>query len=148
MFSLLLFSHYHVRLFVTPWAAACQASLFFTPPRACSNSRPLSEWCNPTISSSVTPFSSSRQSFPTLGSFLMSQLFASGGESIYWSFIIIFPVNIQGWLPLRLTGLISLLSKALFFFFFCSEFCHTLGRPRGSGWWGRWVGGSGWGTHV
>ena len=51
-------------------------------PRACSNSCPLNWWCHPTISSSVAPFSSCRQSFPTSGSFQMSQLFASGGQSI------------------------------------------------------------------
>ena len=49
--------------------------------RACSNSRPLSQWCHPTISSSVVPFSSCLQSFPASGSFPMSQLFASGGQS-------------------------------------------------------------------
>ena len=60
----------HVRLFVTPWTAACQPSLSFT--RACSNSCPLSQWCSPTISSSVIPFSSCPQSFPKSGSFPMS----------------------------------------------------------------------------
>ena len=52
------------------------------PPGACSNSRPLSQWCHATISSSVIPFSSCLQSFPASGSFLMSRLFASGGQSI------------------------------------------------------------------
>ena len=51
-------------------------------PRVCSNSCPLSWWCHSTISSSVTPFSSCPQSFPASGSFLMSRLFASGGQSI------------------------------------------------------------------
>ena len=51
-------------------------------PRAYSNSRPLSQWCHPTISSSVVTFSSHLQSFPASGSFQMSQLFASGGQSI------------------------------------------------------------------
>ena len=51
-------------------------------PRACSNSYPLSWWCHPTISSSVVPFSSCLQSFPASGSFQMSQLFTSGGQSI------------------------------------------------------------------
>ena len=58
-------------------------------PRVCSNSHPLSQWCHPTISSSVIPFSSCLQSFPVSGSFLMSRLFTSGGQSIgaigYWS---------------------------------------------------------------
>ena len=52
------------------------------PPGPCSNSCPLSQWCHPTISSSVAPFSSCPQSFPTSGSFLMSWFFASGGQSI------------------------------------------------------------------
>ena len=51
-------------------------------PRACSDSCPLSWWCQPTISTSITPFSSSLQSFPASGSFLMSQLFPSGGQSV------------------------------------------------------------------
>ena len=54
-------------------------------PRVCSNSIPLSQWCHPTISSSVVPFSSSLQSFPASGSFPISQFFASGGQK-YWSF--------------------------------------------------------------
>ena len=54
-------------------------------PRACSNSCPLSQWCHPTISTSVIPFSSCLQSFPVSGSFLMSWIFASGGQE-YWSF--------------------------------------------------------------
>ena len=66
-----------VQLFVTPWTAACQASLSFTISRSCSNSCPLSQWCHPTISSSVVPFSSCLQSFPASGSFLMFQLFTS-----------------------------------------------------------------------
>ena len=71
-----------VWLFVTPWTAASQASLSFTSPGACSNSCPLSQWCHPTISSFVVPFSSCFQSFPASGSFQMSQLFTSGGQSI------------------------------------------------------------------
>ena len=51
-------------------------------PRACSNSCPLSQWCHPTVSSSVVPFSSCLQSFPASGSFPMSQFFVSGGQSI------------------------------------------------------------------
>ena len=53
-----------VRLFATPWTAAHQASLSITTPGAYSNSCPLSRWCHPTISSSVSPFSSCLQSFP------------------------------------------------------------------------------------
>ena len=68
-------------------------------PRACSNSCPLSWWCHPTISSSVIPFSSLLQSFPP--SFLMSQFFTSGGQSIGVSASAsILPMNIQDWLDL------------------------------------------------
>ena len=83
-------------------------------PRVCSNSCPLSQWCHPTISSSVLPFSSCLQSFPASGSFLMSWLFASGGQSIGASATAtVLPMNIQGWFPLGWTGLISLQSKRL-----------------------------------
>ena len=79
----------------------------------CSNSCPLSQWWHPTISSSVTPFSSCPQSFPALGSFTMSQLFASGGQNIAASASAsILPISIDGWFPLGLTGLI-LMSKGL-----------------------------------
>ena len=81
-------------------------------PRVCSNSCPLSQWCHPTISSSVAPFSSCPQSFPASGSFPVSWLFASGGQSIGAS-VSAWVLPIQGWFPLRLTGLISLLSKGL-----------------------------------
>ena len=83
-------------------------------PGACSNSCQLSQWCHPIISSSVIPFSSCSQSFPASGSFPMSRLFTSGGQSIGASASAsVLPVNIQGWFPLGLTGLISLLSKGL-----------------------------------
>ena len=85
-------------------------------PRACSNSRPMSQWCHPTILSSVIPFSSCLQSFPASGSFLISHLFASGGQSIGASASTsasVLPMNIQDWFPLGLTGLVSLQSKAL-----------------------------------
>ena len=75
----------------------------------CSNSCPLSSSCHPIISSSVTPFSSCPQSFPASGSFPVSQLFASGGQSIGASALVL-PMNIHGWFPLGLTGLISLFS--------------------------------------
>ena len=82
------------------------------PPGVCLNSCPLSGWSHPTISSSVTSFSSYPQSFPALGSFPMSWLFASSGQSIGAS-ASVFPMNIQGWFPLGLTSLISFLSKGL-----------------------------------
>ena len=80
----------------------------------CSNSCPLSWWCLPTISSSIAPFSSCPQSFPASRSFPMSQLFTSGGQIIGASASAsVLPMNIQGWFPLGLTGLISLQSKEL-----------------------------------
>ena len=81
-------------------------------PGVCSDSCPLSQWCYLTISPSATPFSICLQSFPASGSFPMSWLFTSGGQSIGASASAsILPMNIQGWFPLRLTGLISLLSR-------------------------------------
>ena len=83
-------------------------------PGVYSNSCPLSWWCYPTISSSVVPFSSCPQSFPASGSFLMSQLFASGGQSIGVSTSTsVLPMNIRDWLPLGWPGWISLQSKGL-----------------------------------
>ena len=83
-------------------------------PGACSNSCPLSQWCHPTISSSVIPFPSCLQSFPASGSFPISWLFASGGQSIGASPLAsVLPINIQDWFPLGLTSLISLQSKGL-----------------------------------
>ena len=83
-------------------------------PGVCSNSYPLSQWCQPTISSSVAPFSSCPQSFPASGSFPMSQLFTSDGQSIgALASTLVLPMNIWGWISLGLTGLISLQSKGL-----------------------------------
>ena len=99
------------------------------PPRVCWNSCPLSQWCHPTISSSVIHFSSCLQSFPASGSFPMSWLFSSGGQSIgalasasvlilayvlpKWAHTSILLMNIQGWFPLGWTNLISLQTKGL-----------------------------------
>ena len=103
-----------VRLFVTPWTAAYQASLSFIISCSLFKSCPLSQWCHPIILSSVTPFSSCLQSFPASGSFLMNQFFTSSGQSIGASASAsVLPVNIQGWFPFGLTGLISLQSKGL-----------------------------------
>ena len=78
-------------------------------PGACSSSCPSSWWCHPTISSSVIPFSSCLQSFPASGSFLVSQFFASDGQSIGVSALASFlSVNIQDLFPLGWTGFISL----------------------------------------
>ena len=83
-------------------------------PRACSNSCPLSQWCYPTISSSVISLSSCLQSFPASGSFPMNQFFTSGDQSIEVSASAsVLPVNIQDWFPLELTGLISFQSQGL-----------------------------------
>ena len=83
-------------------------------PGAYSNSYPLNWCCYPTISSSVVPFSSRLQSFPATGSFQMSQLFTSGGQSIGVSASTsVLPMNIQDWSPLGWTGWISLQSKKL-----------------------------------
>ena len=81
-------------------------------PGACSKSLPLCQWCHQTVSSSVIPFSYHLQSFPASGSFLMSQLFPSGGQS-YGASVSVLPMNIQDWFLLELTGLISLKSKRL-----------------------------------
>ena len=83
-------------------------------PRVYSNSCPLSRWCHPTTSSSVVPFSSCFQSFPASGSFQMSQLFASGGQSTgALASVSVLPMNTQDWSPLGWTDWISLQSKGL-----------------------------------
>ena len=83
-------------------------------PGVYSNSCLLSQWCHPTISSSVVPFSSCLQSFPPSGSFQASQFFASGGQSIGVSASAsVLPMNIQDWFPPGWTGWISLQSKGL-----------------------------------
>ena len=83
-------------------------------PTVCSNSCPSSRWCHPTNSSPVAPFSSCPQSSPTSGSFPVSWLFTSGGQSIEASASAsVLPTSIQGWFPLGLTGSISLLPEGL-----------------------------------
>ena len=103
----------HVQFLVTPWNSVHQASLSITNSQSFSNSCPSSQWCHPTISSSVIPFSSCLQLFLASGSFPMSQI-ASAGQSVGASALAsVLPMNIQGWFPLGLTGLISLQSKGL-----------------------------------
>ena len=124
-----LYSHWTLLLFSRSvvshslWLHGLQCARLPCPslsPRVCSVSCSLSWCCNPTISFSVAPFSCP-QSFLAWGSFPMSQLFASGGQSIGASgSASVLPVNIQGWFPLGLTGLISLLSKGL-----SKVFCNT-----------------------
>ena len=97
--------------FVSPWTAACRLHCASLSPGVCSNSCPLSQWCHLIISSSVTrsPLAFSLSQHQGLFQWVGS---ASGGQSIGASASIL-PVNIQGWFPLGLTGLISLLSKGL-----------------------------------
>ena len=96
------------------WTIACQGFPFLHHlSEVCSKSCLSSQWCHPTISSFVTPFSSCLQSVSASGSFPLSRLFESGGQSIKASASAsVPPMNIQGWFPLGLTGLI-LQSKGL-----------------------------------
>ena len=106
------FSHSVVSNSLWPQQARIPCPLL--TPRACTKSCPLSQWCHPTISFSAIPFSSCLQSFLALGSFQMSQFFASGGQSIEGSASAsVLPMNIQDWFPLGCTGLISWQSKGL-----------------------------------
>ena len=101
-----------VHLFVIHGLQRARLSCPSLFPRVSSKSCPLSQWCYPTVSSSVTLFSFCLPSFPESGSFLVSWLFTSDGQSIGASASVL-PMNTQGWFPLRLTGLISLKSKGL-----------------------------------
>ena len=119
-FSLVQFSHWVVSDSLGP-----HEPQHFRPPcpsptpGVYSNSCPSSQWCHPTISSSVVPFSSCPQSFPAPGSFPMSQLFAWGGQSIGVAALAsVLPMNTQDWSPLGWTGCISLQSKGLSRVFF------------------------------
>ena len=97
-----------VQLFATPWLPCPSPS-----PGVCSNSCPLSQWHHPTISS-CHPLLLLPSIFPSFRVFSMSQLFASGGQSIRASTSAsVLPVNIQGWFPLGMTGLISSKFKGL-----------------------------------
>ena len=110
--ELLLFSHSVVSNSVPPHGLQHTRLPYPSPtPGVCSDSCPLSQWCHPSVSSSVVPFSC-LQSFPASGSFPISRLFAIDGQSIVASASVLL-MNIQGWFPLGLTGLISLQSKAL-----------------------------------
>ena len=104
-----------VRLFATPWITTCQASLSITNSRI--SPKPMSIIKSVMPSNHLMPcrlLSSFLQSFPASGFFPMSQLFVSGGQSIEASSSAsVLPMNIQGWFPSGLTGLISLLSKGL-----------------------------------
>ena len=98
----------------TPWTTVRQTSLAITNSRSLHKSCLSSWWCHSTISSSVVLFSSCPQSFPASGSFQLSQLFTSGGQSIGFSASAsVLLMNTQGWFPLKWTGCISLKSKGL-----------------------------------
>ena len=103
-----------VQLFVNHGLQQARPPCLSPTPWVYSNSCPSSRWCHPTISSSVISFSSRLQSFPASGSFQMSQLFASSGQSIGVSASAsVLPMNIQDWFPLGRTGWISLQSRGL-----------------------------------
>ena len=103
-----------VQLFVTPWTAACQASLSIINSWSLLKLMPWSWWWNPTISSSLFPFSSCLQSFPASRSIQMSQFISSGGQIIGVSASTsVLPINTQDWSPLEWTGWISVQSKGL-----------------------------------
>ena len=101
-----------VQVFVTPWTAACQASLSFSVSQSFLKLMSIELVMPSTISSSVAPFSSCPQYFPASGSFPMSRLFASGGQNIGASASVL-AMSIQDLFPFGLTGLITLLSKGL-----------------------------------
>ena len=103
----------HVQLFATPWIAARQASLSIINSQSLPNPCPLSRWCHSTISSSVVAFSSCLQSFPASGSFPVSRLFASSGQSIYWSFSVSPSNEYSGLIFFRIDWFDLLLSKWL-----------------------------------
>ena len=110
---LLLFSSQVVSDFL--WPHGLQRTRLPCPspsPRVFPSSCLFNQWCHSMISSSAVPFSSCLQSFPKSGSFPMNRLFTSDGQSIRDSASVL-PMSIQCWFPLRLTGLISLLSKGL-----------------------------------
>ena len=104
-------------IFVVQLLSGLQLARFPCPslsPSVCSKSCPLSQWCYLTMSCSAALFSFCLQSFLASGSFPVNQLFASGGQSTGATVsALVHPMNIQGWFPLGLTGLISLQSKEL-----------------------------------
>ena len=104
----------HIWIVATPWKGVARLPCLPPTARPCSNSCPSSQWCHPTISSSVIPFFSCLQSFQASGSFTMSQFLASDGQSIGVSALAsVLPMNIQDWFPLGWTDWISLQFKGL-----------------------------------
>ena len=114
-FSSVQFSHSVMSDFLRPYEPQHLRPPCPSPtPWVYPNSYPSSRWCHSTISSSVVPFFSCPQSFPASGSFPVSQLFASGGQSIgAWASISFIPMNTEDWSPLGWTGWISWQSKAI-----------------------------------
>ena len=104
--TMLLFSNWALSSSLWPHGLQHASLHYPLSPTVCSNSCPLSQWYYPTISSSITSFSCP-QSYPASGSFPMSQLFVSSGQTS----TSVLPMNNQDWFPLELTGLIALLSK-------------------------------------
>ena len=94
----------HVQLFATPWTIVLQASLFITNSQSLLKLMSIESVMHPTISSSVIPFSSHLRSFPASGSFLMSQFFASGGQSMSFSFSINPSSDHSGLISFRMDG--------------------------------------------
>ena len=122
-FKFLLFSH--SAMSDSLWPHGLQHARLLWPslsPGVCPDSCPLCPWYHPTILLSVAPFSSCPQSFPASGSFPISQLFTSGGQS-FRALALVLPMNSQGRFPLRLTGSISLLSKGLSIVFSNTTVC-------------------------
>ena len=96
-------------------------------PRVYSNSRPPSRWCHPTTLSSVVPFSSCPQSFPASGSYPVSELFTSGGQSIGVSASLsVLPMNTQDWSPLGWTGSPTQIEVSVYFSGIVTQLCQTL----------------------
>ena len=114
---------------MTPWTAARQVFLSFTISWSLLKLLSTESVILSSISSSVALFSFCLQSLPELGSFLMSQLFISGGQSI-GALVSILPMNIQGWFPLRFTGLISQISQARILEWVASSFFSWSSQPR------------------
>ena len=112
---MLLFSHPVMSKSVWPCGLQNMPPWPLLSPKVCPSSCPLLRWCRPAISSSDPPlFSFCPQSFPASGTFPMSQLFTLDDQNIGISALAsVLPTIIQGWFPLRLTGLISLLSMGL-----------------------------------
>ena len=118
IYTLVRFSRSVMSDSTTAWTAARHVSLSITNSHSLFNglngSMDMSQWCHPTISSSVLPFFSCLQSFPASGSFPMSRFFSSGGQIIgVLTSASVLPMNIQDWFPLGWTGWISLQSKGL-----------------------------------